>query len=190
MDIEYIKNNYRFELLTSEHDLSSFHCDSDDLNEFLKEDALIQQNYKFNITKLICCDDEIIGYFSLLTDKIRISKFSGDECNKIKLKTRFKELPAIKIGRLALDKKYTNQGLGTIILESIMNIIYNFSLNDVGVRYITIDGYVKAYHFYENNGFSVLKKDKNLIGSINKIKKLNPERTIALYFDIYRASRG
>lgn len=48
MDMEYIKNNYRFELLTSEHDLSSFHCDSDDLNEFLKEDALIQQNYKFN----------------------------------------------------------------------------------------------------------------------------------------------
>lgn len=80
--------------------------------------------------------------------------------------------------------------MGTIILESIMNIIYNFSLNDVGVRYITIDGYVKAYHFYENNGFSVLKKDKNLIKSLNKIKKLNPERTIALYFDIYRASKG
>lgn len=50
--MEYIKNNYRFELLTSEHDLSSFHCDSDDLNEFLKEDALIQQNYKFNINKI------------------------------------------------------------------------------------------------------------------------------------------
>lgn len=190
MDMEYIKNNYRFELLTSEHDLSSFHCDSDDLNEFLKEDALIQQNYKFNMTKLICCDDEIIGYFSLLTDKIRISKLSENECNKIKLKTRFKKLPAIKIGRLALDKKYTNQGLGTIILESIMNIIYNLSINDVGVRYITVDGYVKAYHFYENNGFSVLKKDKNLIKSLNKIKKLNPERTIALYFDIYRASKG
>lgn len=49
---------------------------------------------------------------------------------------------------------------------------------------------MKAYHFYENNGFSVLKKDKNLIKSLNKIKKLNPERTIALYFDIYRASKG
>ena len=40
MEIEYIKNNYIFETLTEEHDLSNFECDSDDLNEFLKKDAL------------------------------------------------------------------------------------------------------------------------------------------------------
>lgn len=43
MDIEYIKENYRFETLTDEHDLSKFKCESDDLNDFLKNDALTQQ---------------------------------------------------------------------------------------------------------------------------------------------------
>ena len=43
MDVEYIKNNYHFETLTDEHDLSDFSCDSEDLNDFLKNDALPQQ---------------------------------------------------------------------------------------------------------------------------------------------------
>ena len=66
MDIEYIKQNYRFETLTDEHDLSNFECDSEDLTNFLKDDALTQQNRKLNLTKLIMCDSEIIGYVSLL----------------------------------------------------------------------------------------------------------------------------
>ena len=52
MDIEYIKENYRFETLTEEHDLSNFKCASDDLNDFLKSDALTQQKSKLNLTKL------------------------------------------------------------------------------------------------------------------------------------------
>ena len=42
MDMEYIKENYRFETLTEEHDLSEFECDSDDLNDFLKNDVQIE----------------------------------------------------------------------------------------------------------------------------------------------------
>ena len=40
VDIEYIKENHRFETLTDEHDLSNFKCVSDDLDDFLKSDAL------------------------------------------------------------------------------------------------------------------------------------------------------
>ena len=144
---------------------------------------------KFNITKLICCDKKIIGYFSLLADTIKINKLSEEDSNKLNEKTDFKELPAIKIGRFAIDETYTNKGLGTLILENIMNIIYILSTEYIGVRYITVDGYAKAYNFYEKNGFSVLKKDKETINNIDKIIKKDPERTIALYFDINRASK-
>ena len=43
MDYEYIKEHYNFEILSEEHDLSNFECDSDDLNDFLKNHALKQQ---------------------------------------------------------------------------------------------------------------------------------------------------
>ena len=39
MDIEYIKENYRFETLNGKHDLSDFKCESDDLTDFLKDDS-------------------------------------------------------------------------------------------------------------------------------------------------------
>ncbi len=171
--------------------MSCFFSDSDDLNKFLKEDALDQQNKKFSLTKLICCNGDIIGYFSLLADKIKVSKMANEDSKMIKEKIDYKELPAIKIGRFAIDKKYTNQGLGTMVLESIMNCIYNISINDVGLRYITVDGYAKAYNFYvKYNGFSVLKKDEKIINNIDKIIEKTPERTISLYFDIYRASKN
>lgn len=39
MEISYIKENYRFEILSDKHDLSKFNCGVVDLNNFLKYDA-------------------------------------------------------------------------------------------------------------------------------------------------------
>ena len=70
MDIEDIKEKYYFENLTDEHDLSEFDCGDEDLNDFLKNDALKLQESRLNITKLIMYEDSIIGFTSLLTDAI------------------------------------------------------------------------------------------------------------------------
>lgn len=155
MDIEYIKENYKFETLTEKHDLSNFECDSDDLNDFIKNDALNQKQDKINITKLITCDDEIIGFVSLLTDTIPLKNIR-DENIRLKLKLHYNEniekvpkkkpLPAIKIGRFAIDKKYTNGGLGSHILRNVINSIRKLSENDVGLRFIVVEGYVSAYN--------------------------------------------
>ena len=155
MDIEYIKNNYIFETLTDAHDLSDFECESDDLNDFLKNDALKQQNEKLNLTKLIICEGEIIGFVSLLTDSMKL-RLLQDEVEKEKIKGELKvsennTIPAIKIGRFAIDKKYTGHGLGSQILR---NILYN------------------------------LKSDEKLINRIDTIKKQDPTRTFYLYYDL------
>lgn len=60
---KYILNNYLFKKLSVKHDLSKFNCDSEDLNDFIKNDALKQQNEKLNITNLVVCNHEIIGFF-------------------------------------------------------------------------------------------------------------------------------
>jgi len=91
MDIEYIKENYRFETLTEEHDLSEFECESDDLTDFLKNDALTQQKKKLNLTKLVMCDETIVGYVSLLTDTIPL-KDIRDEDTKQDIKINYPSL--------------------------------------------------------------------------------------------------
>lgn len=109
MDIEYIKKNYRFETLTKNHDLSQFESDSDDLNEFLKNDALKQQCSNLNLTKLIVCEGNIIGYFSLLTDTIYLNNIREDIVkkdikNQLNIVSNKNAMPAVKIGRFAIDK--------------------------------------------------------------------------------------
>ena len=70
MKIKEIKENYYFETLTENHDVTHFDCGDDDLNDFLKNDALKQQNANLNVTKLVIYKGDIIGYFSLLTDTL------------------------------------------------------------------------------------------------------------------------
>ncbi|MDL2246994.1 hypothetical protein LJB96_05210 [Methanobrevibacter sp. OttesenSCG-928-K11] len=74
MDSEYIKENYIFEKLSSKHELSNFNCGDDELNDFLINDALCQQSENLNVTQLIVCDSEIIGFVTLLTDTLKIKK--------------------------------------------------------------------------------------------------------------------
>lgn len=114
MDIEYIKENYRFETLNDEHDLSYFKCDSDDLNDFLKNDALTQQKSKLNVTKVVMCDDVIVGYVSLLTDTIPLKDIRDEDTkqdtkDQLNITSKKRKLPAIKIGRLAVDEGYANK---------------------------------------------------------------------------------
>lgn len=189
MNIEYIKNNYQFETLTKEHDLSEFECESEDLNDFLKNDALKQQEEKLNLTKLITCDERIIGFVSLLTDTMKL-KVLRDKTEKEKIKDKLnisenKPIPSIKIGRFAIDKKYTGKGLGSHILRNILVNIINIAKNDVGLRFVVVEGYASAYNFYvTHNHFKNLKSDEKILEKIDMIKKQDPTRTFYLYFDL------
>lgn len=73
------KCDFKIELLNQYHNLSSFDCGDDDLNEFLKKDAFIEQKKKLSLTHLIFYQGEVIGYFSLLTDKISVKNLKNRE---------------------------------------------------------------------------------------------------------------
>ncbi len=189
MDIEYIKENYYFEILNEKHDLSNFECDSNDLTNFLKNDALKQQDMNLNLTQLVICDNEIVGFFSLLTDTLKLKTLENNNLKKeIKLEldiSENNEIPAIKIGRLAIDKKYSKKGLGSHILRNILLSILNLSKTKVGLRFVTVDAYATALNFYvKKNNFSSRKSDTETLKKIDKIKKQNPNRSFILYLDL------
>ena len=190
MNIEDIKDNYYFETLTEEHDLSDFDCGDDDLNDFLKNDALAQQNEKLNVTKLVICDGKILGYTSLLTD-VLILKNINDEQLKLKIKGKLgvtsknRNIPAVKIGRLAIDKKYSGEGLGSHILRNIVHSLKAIGKNNVGFRFIIVEGYAKAFNFYVvKNGFEYLKKDLEKAKNIDFISQRDPTKKFYLYLDL------
>lgn len=195
MKIKDIKENYYFENLTEKHDLSNFDCGDEDLNEFLKEDALSQQSSRLNVTKLIMYKGNIIGYFSLLTDTLVLKNINDDKLKlKIKgqlgVKSKNRNVSAVKIGRLALDKKYSGEGLGTHILRNIIKNLKNISKKDIGFRFIIVEGYAKAFNFYVvKNGFEHLDKDYETIKNIDFISKRDPRKRFYLYFDLEKIEK-
>ena len=87
MKIEDIKDNYYFETLTEKHDLTDFDCGDDDLNDFLKNYALAQQNENLNVTKLVMYEGKILGYTSLLTDTLLLRNIKNENV-RLKIKEK------------------------------------------------------------------------------------------------------
>ena len=190
MKIEYIKQNYYFETLSEDHDLSDFDCGDEDLNDFLKNDALNLQNSNLNVTKLVMCDGKIIGFVSLLTDALILKKIN-DENLKVKIKGKLgvksknTNVPAVKIGRFALDKKFSGKGLGSHILRNILHNLKFIAENNIGFKFIVVEGYAKAFNFYVlKNGFENLKKDDEKVKNIDFISQRDPTKKFYLYLDL------
>ena len=59
------------------------------------------------------------------------------------LKNRYKTIPAVKIGRLAIDKKYAKKGIGTFILNNLITTLNEISKKDIGVESINAKEYAK-----------------------------------------------
>lgn len=190
MKIEEIKEKYHFENLTEDHDLSEFDCGDDDLNDFLKNDALKQQKSRLNVTKLILYDRKIIGYVSLLTDTLVLKNIQDEKIqlnikNQLEIKSKNKNISAVKIGRLTLDEKYSGKGLGSHILRNILTNLKIISEKEIGFRFIIVEGYAKSFNFYVvKNGFEYLKKDYKNIKNIDFISKRDPTKRFYLYFDL------
>ena len=114
--------------------LTHFCCSEEDLNEYLKEDALKDLEFLYSITKVIEYHGEIIGYFTLVTDTISPKLVDAP----VGIKYSYAKLPAVKIARLATDKNYVRKGIGTFMMVRIFRIVLNM-IGDVGCRVITVE---------------------------------------------------
>ena len=138
----------KFEIILANYeDLSNlnFDCGDDDLNEFLLKDSF--ENLKENLCTIFLCayEEKIIGFFSLSADSIEINE---------PLSVKYKNYPAIKIGRLGVRKEYQNNGVGSFLLKWINGYCRDIN-KTIGVRFISVDAYnlEKPLKFYEKNNF-------------------------------------
>jgi len=137
------------ELLNETHNIAAFDCGNHDLNDFLKEDALPNQKDRLSVTRLIFRDNNLAGFFTITPDTLH--KGRVDLSDKI-VDYPYEKYPAIKLARLAVDKRYQQQGIGKELLLSFFRIANLLSLKSGG-RYLTVDAKSTALPFYEYFGF-------------------------------------
>ncbi len=134
--------------------LLDFDCGDDNLNIFLQRYA--KQNDKNNIGKTFLCfeNNQLIGFVTLSTAQI---EFGEIPTNYLKIPKY--PIPAIRIARLAIDKRYQGQGFGATLLKFSLYRAILVSLK-VGVKLVVVEAKEQSKSFYERYGFVHLPNQK------------------------------
>ncbi|MBP1945711.1 GNAT family N-acetyltransferase [Methanobacterium petrolearium] len=135
------------EKLSRNHDLASFHCGDDDLDEFILQDALPQRKDRLNQTYICRYHGEIIAFFTVSADSIKINKN-----DKKRIGVNYPAFPSIKIGRLAVHEDHKRKNVGSILIMYAVGLALELG-EKVGVRFISVDAYQGIEKFYEKNYF-------------------------------------
>ncbi|MDR0692243.1 MAG: GNAT family N-acetyltransferase [Prevotellaceae bacterium] len=155
--------------------ISPFESGDKDLNDFLLNDAKNYLKSLLAVTYLLKIDEETVAYFSLSNDNLTRSDDKKQTWNKINRsipnEKRRRTYPAVKIGRLAVAKKYAGVGLGSRIILAVREMYVN-EPQRAGCRFITVDAYRDALPFYQKNEFNFLTEQ-----DIN-------DDTRTMYFDL------
>ena len=161
--------------LTPDYVLSAFDCGDSDLNEFLLEDAKHFLEKRIANTFILEDNGCIAAYFCLLNDKVSRVEVTNSRWKKIKDSfpegKRFRSYPAIKIGRFAVSKEYQDRNIGSMLLDLLKDQL-NTQVSQSAFRFITVDAYLSAIHFYQKNGFVELSQ------------KEEDEHTHLMFFDM------
>lgn len=162
--IKFTPEDLRIEKLSKAHIkiIETLTCYIQELVDFLIEDSLEDQNKKISSTYLWFerSTNNLVGYITLLTDKINLDAPLKESAKQEGI--RYKELPALKIGRLCVDDKYQKRGIGTLMIK--FAIIEADEINHIaGCRFLTLDAKRNEdpkkdpIHFYKSKlGFKEL----------------------------------
>lgn len=138
--------------LSKIYNLSKFDCGDDDLNDFIKNDAFVYQEKKLTTTVLFFYKEEFIGFLSIAADSLKMN-LQEKEHYSLHHK-QLEDVPSIKFARLAVDKRYQKQSVGTNILK--WGIGYALDCSEkIAIRFITVDAYRDVVKFYQKLGYLV-----------------------------------
>ena len=144
---------YEVEPLGPGHDRAAFSCGVEPLDRYLKQQA--SQEMKGFVAAVfvlrpIRLPTVIAGYYTLSASVIVPAALPPKVAKKY---PRYSELPAVLLGRLAVDSRYRGQGLGRALLLSAMGRSLRLREN-LGTMALIVDAKDdSARSFYEHYDF-------------------------------------
>lgn len=143
---------YVVEPLGSHHDRAAFVCGIAALDDYLKHRA--GQEVKRDVARVFVLTQHnssaILGYYTLSATSITPDGLPQDIVKRL---PRYPALPALLIGRLAVDQQYQGQGMGRRLLLSALRRSLNLRA-ELGFIAVIVDAKDDAARtFYERYDF-------------------------------------
>ena len=160
----------KIEILNSTHNRSAFYCGVESLDTYIKRQASQDAKRRISVTHVAVSIDNpvrIIGYYTLSATTIEPASMP-EKGLPIAI-----PLPAILLGRLAVDVSAQGSGLGSYLLMDALARAQRVADSEMGAVAVVVDALPEAVDFYAKYGFQRLLDDElHLYLSMNTIKKL------------------
>jgi ribosomal protein S18 acetylase RimI-like enzyme len=138
--------------LNPAHDRAAFCSDSETLNRYLREYAM--QDIRRRVTACFVAmsgDRRIAGYYTLSSASLLLADLPVSTAKKL---PRYPTVPAVRLGRLAVDRTFKGQGLGGALLADALDRAARSEITAFALIADAKDDI--AASFYTHHGFTAL----------------------------------
>lgn len=143
-----------FELapLDTAHGRAAFRSDSEPLNRYLREQVTQDIRRRIAACFVALADEQrIAGYYTLASASLLLTNLPASTGKKL---PRYPTVPAVRMGRLAVDQAFKGQGLGGAMLADALD---RAARSEIAAFALVVDAKDEvAAAFYQPHGFMVL----------------------------------
>ncbi len=138
--------------LDSTHDRASFNCTSEPLNRYLREQANQDMRRRVAACFVALTDPQrIAAYYTLGSASLLLTDLPSHISKKL---PRYPTVPAVRMGRLAVDQAFKGQGLGGALLADALT---RAARSEIAAFALMVDAKDQgAASFYQHHGFIAL----------------------------------
>ena len=148
--------------LQSRDEVSGFCCregpGAEDLEDFLKNDALRYENDYLSRTYLVWSESRLVGFCTLSAGSVRFRAEGEKTQAEAGLEGIGLPMPGVLLGRLAVDDRFRSRGFGRGIFEWALGLARDRIAPYVGCRWLFIDAYACRREWYEGLGCKIAGK--------------------------------
>lgn len=144
---------FRLESLAAHHDRLDFSCGEDALDRYFRHQAT--QDMKRRVANCFVAVEtgtgRVAAYYTLSSAGVLTSDLPPEETKRL---PRYPTLPAVRIGRLAVERRFQGYGLGAALLDDAGE---KAASSPPAVFALLVDAkHERAAQFYAHHGFQPL----------------------------------
>ena len=138
--------------LDAAHGRSAFHSGSDPLDRYLSEQVTQDVRRRVTACFVALADGyRIAGYYTLASASLMLADLPAGTARKL---PRYPTVPAVRMGRLAVDQAFKGQGLGGALLADALD---RAARSEIAAYALVVDAKDDAaVAFYRHHGFIAL----------------------------------
>ena len=143
---------FRLAPLDAAHDRTGFNCGSEPLNRYLREQVTQDIRRRVAACFVALADEQrIAGYYTLASASLLLADLPASTSKKL---PRYPTVPAVRMGRLAVDHAFKGQGLGGAFLADALD---RAARSEIAAFAMIVDAKDEpAAAFYRHHGFIAL----------------------------------